>query len=100
MPASIEITRRQMEAALLVHRGLTTKEIAQRMRIATRTCEQFLTRIYHTCGFYGGSSRVRLALAVERGEIIAHGRRTKNDHAGLPDLRRRVVGAARLPALH
>jgi DNA-binding NarL/FixJ family response regulator len=86
MPAPIEITRRQMEAALLVREGLSTKEIAQRMRIATRTCEQFLTRIYRACGFYGGSSRVRLALAIERGEIAAHGRRTKNDRSRLPDL--------------
>lgn len=52
------LTRRQLEIARLVARGLTNREIAQRLFISERTAEGHVEQIRNKLGF---SSRVQIA---------------------------------------
>ena len=54
---------RQLEMARLVARGLTDKEIAERMGIGLNTVKVYLSNIYQLLGLrWAGANRVRLAL--------------------------------------
>ena len=59
------LTRRQLEIARLVARGLTNREIAQRLYISERTAEGHVEQIRNKLGF---SSRVQIAAWLVEGE--------------------------------
>jgi len=63
------LTPREIEIAHLVAEGLTDKEIARRIGSPVRTVESHLHHCYRAIGAAGGSSRVRLAVALVRGDL-------------------------------
>ena len=58
---SAELTKRELEVAELVARGLSNKEIAQTLVLSTRTAEGHVARLLDKLGF---ESRARVAAWV------------------------------------
>ena len=53
-----DLTRRESEIADLIARGLSNKDIAEKLVISQRTAEGHVTRLLHKLGF---ESRARVA---------------------------------------
>jgi non-specific serine/threonine protein kinase len=63
------LTRREREVAALVARGLTNRQVAEQLLVATRTIETHLEHIFSKLGF---QTRAEVAAWAVRQEIVAH----------------------------
>ncbi len=63
------LTPRQAEAALLSARGLTTREVAQRMQVSEGTAKAYLARAREKLGC--GRTREMMALLLREGIVDA-----------------------------
>jgi DNA-binding CsgD family transcriptional regulator len=63
------LTPTQTRIAQLVAAGMSNAEIGHELGIAVGTVKTHLGRIYVTLGYFDGNPRVRLALAVQRGDV-------------------------------
>jgi DNA-binding NarL/FixJ family response regulator len=61
--ATVPLTSREHEVALLATRGLTSHEIAARLVLSTRTVDTHLARVYRKLGITG-RDRLESALAA------------------------------------
>jgi two-component system response regulator NreC len=57
-----ELTERQREAAILIARGHTNRDVARELRVSLRTVEGERSRLMHKLGFERRSELVRWAL--------------------------------------
>ncbi|TMG29156.1 MAG: LuxR family transcriptional regulator, partial [Chloroflexi bacterium] len=64
---AIELSRREREVAQLVARGLSNREIAQRLYLSERTVDNHVHRILDKLGF---DSRVQIATWLARNEHL------------------------------
>jgi DNA-binding NarL/FixJ family response regulator len=67
-PVLDELTRREREVAQLICSGMKRKEIAERLRISTRTVDVHLTRIYRKTGVHSNTQLAVVLSSGRRGE--------------------------------